>query len=140
MLEKVSNNLEYDCWLSSQIECLKERNFAGLDLKNLIEELEALGRAEKSAVKSLTFQILIHLLLIDYWNEESVYNKNHWQAEVNAFKFQLEDKLTTNYKLLVEDNLDKIYAKARTNAMLKSGLKGNRFPEICPYTISDLFD
>lgn len=131
---------EYDRWLENQVDCLKTGNFAGLDLKNLIEELEALGRAEKSAVKSLAFQILIHLLLIHYWTEESVYNKNHWQAEVNAFKYQLSDKLTTNYKLFLANNLDKIYAKARTNAILKSNLQSDRFPLSCPYQIEDLMD
>ena len=129
---------EYDCWLEQQIECLKTQNYQALDLKNLIEELEALGRAEKSAVKSLAFQILIHLLLIDYWSEESTYNKNHWKAEVNAFKFQLIDKLTTNYKLFLEDNLDKIYSKARESAILKSNLSSDRFPESCPYSIEDV--
>lgn len=140
MLKQTSNNIEYDCWLQEQIDCLKSQNFAGLDLKNLIEELESLGRAEKSAVKSFTLQIIIHLLLIDYWSEESQYNKNHWQAEVNTFKFQLTDKLTTNLKLLLEDNLDKIYVKARTNAILKSNLSSDRFPKICPYTLEDLID
>ncbi len=55
---------EYDRWLESQISCLKSQNFTGLDPKNLIEELEALGRAEKSAVKSLAFQILITPLVL----------------------------------------------------------------------------
>lgn len=131
---------EYDRWLKTQIDCLKNQDFTGLDLENLIEELEALGRAEKSAVKSLAFQILIHLLLIDYWTEESVYTQNHWQAEVNAFKYQLDDKLTTNYKRFLADNLDKIYAKARTNAILKSNLNSDRFPESCPYTLENIIE
>ena len=132
--------MEYDCWLENQIDCLENRDFARLDLTNLIEELKALGRAEKSAVKSLAFQILIHLLLINYWHEESTYSKNHWQAEVNAFKYQLSDKLTTNYKLFLADNLDKIYARARINAILKSNLNSDRFPKRCPFVLEDLFD
>ena len=134
------NSMEYDCWLENQIDCLENQDFARLDLTNLIEELKALGRAEKSAVKSLAFQILIHLLLINYWHEESTYSKNHWQAEVNAFKYQLSDKLTTNYKLFLADNLDKIYARARINAILKSNLNSDRFPEYCPFVLEDLFD
>jgi Domain of unknown function DUF29 len=135
-----TTELEYDRWLESQITCLKNQNFTGLDLNNLIEELEALGRAEKSAVKSLAFQILIHMLLVDYWTEESVYSKNHWQAEINAFKYQLSDKLTTNYKIFLVDNLDKIYEKARTNAVLKSNLPSDRFPDTCPYQTEDLLE
>ena len=130
--------VEYDRWLTEQIQHLKKHEFQALDLENLVEELEALGRAEKSAVKSLAYQILIHMLLIDYWDEESVYNKHHWQAEVNAFKYQLEDKLTTNYKLFLADNLDKIYRKARRDAILKSNKLCNRFPQTCPYTIEQV--
>ena len=140
MVEQTKINLEYDLWLTEQINCLKSKDFNRLDLNNLIEELEALGRAEKAAVKSFAFQILIHLLLIDYWEEESIYNKNHWRAEVNTFKLQLSDRLTTNYKILLAANLNKIYAKARTNAVLKSNLKSDRFPESCPYTLEQICD
>ena len=132
--------LEYDRWLEEQIEILRQGRFENLDVANLIEELSALGRAEKSAVKSLVYQILLHLLLIDYWKEESDYNKNHWLAEVNAFQIQLEDKLTVNLTKLAEDNLSRLYAKARKNAVRKSGLPVERFPDLCPYTLEDIKD
>ncbi|WP_319420117.1 DUF29 domain-containing protein [Pleurocapsa sp. FMAR1] len=130
--------LEYDSWLSEQVKLLRTRNFEHLDINNLIEELEALGRAEKSAVKSLTYQIILHLLLIDYWSDESVYNKDHWRAEVDAFQLQLEDKLTTNLKQLIEDNLPRLYEKAKTNAARKSRLREDCFPSCCPYTLGDI--
>lgn len=157
MLKQTSNNIEYDCWLQEQIDCLKSQNFAGLDLKNLIEELESLGRAEKSAVKSLAFQILLHLLLVDFWTEQArgsvakvpsvelteqqaEWNRNHWKGEIIAFKFQLSNKLTTNYKKLLAESKRDIYAKARASAIAKTGLRSDRFPEICPYTLEDLVD
>lgn len=140
MLKQTSDNVEYDCWLQEQIDCLKSQNFVGLDLKNLIEELESLGRAEKSAVKSLAFQILLHLLLVDFWTEQAEWNKNHWKGEIIAFKFQLSNKLTTNYKKLLAESKHDIYAKARASAIAKTGLRSDRFPEICPYTLEDLID
>ncbi|MEM8721118.1 MAG: DUF29 family protein [Cyanobacteria bacterium P01_G01_bin.39] len=57
--------LEYDRWLEEQIKLLNQRKFEYLDVDNLIEELNALEKAEKSAVKSLIYQIILHLLLID---------------------------------------------------------------------------
>ena len=131
----LQTELEYDRWLEQQIELLRQGKFEHLDAENLIEELEALGRAEKSAVKSLVYQIILHLLLIDYWKEESEYSKNHWLAEVDAFQLQLEDKLTTNLAQLAEDNLPRLYAKARQNAIRKSRLPEERFPDSCPYTL-----
>ncbi len=130
--------LEYDRWLEEQIEILRQRRFEHLDVENLIEELEALGRAEKSSVKSLVYQIILHLLLIDYWKEESEYSRNHWLAEVNAFQLQLEDKLTTNLTKLAEDNLPRLYAQAKKNAVRKSRLSCCRFPDCCPYTLEDI--
>ena len=133
-----NTELEYDRWLEEQIKLLNQRKFEHLDVVNLIEELKALGRAEKSAVKSLVYQIILHLLLIDYWKEESEYSRNHWLAEVNAFQLQLEDKLTTNLSIFVKDNLPRLYAKAKKNAVRKSRLSVDRFPVSCPYTLEDI--
>ena len=41
---------DYDLWLQQQAELLRKGNFAALDVENLIEELEALVRGEKSAL------------------------------------------------------------------------------------------
>lgn len=130
--------IEYDRWLSEQIEILRSKNFEHLDIDNLIEELAALGRAEKSAAKSLVYQIILHLLLIDYWEAESLYSKDHWRAEVDAFQLQLEDKLTTNIKQMIEDNLPRLYDKAKRNAVRKSRLGEDCFPPSCPYTLADI--
>ena len=61
---------EYDRWLSETIELLKNRQFDRVDYEHLIEELAALGRSEKTAVKSLSLPIIIHLLLYQFWTTE----------------------------------------------------------------------
>jgi hypothetical protein len=77
---------EYDRWLTETIELLKNRQFDRVDYEHLIEELEALGRSEKSAVKSLILQILIHLLLYEFWTTERARNSNHWAGEIITFR------------------------------------------------------
>lgn len=120
--------LEYDEWLRSQIECLQRSDWNHLDVPHLIEELEALVRGEKSAVESLAYQIILHLLLIEFWTEESLWNRRHWMSEVENFRFQLNNKLTANLKAHLSDRLDFIYSKAKKAAVLKTGLE-DRFPE-----------
>ncbi len=61
---------EYDQWLTETVKLLKTRQLEALDYHHLIEELEALGRSEKNAVKSLLLQIIIHLLLYQFWELE----------------------------------------------------------------------
>jgi hypothetical protein len=41
---------DFYVWTKSQAELLRKRQFDALDLDNLIEEVEALGRAEKTSV------------------------------------------------------------------------------------------
>ena len=51
---------DYDLWLQEQANLLRSHSFAELDVNNLVEELEALVRGEKSAVESFAYQILLH--------------------------------------------------------------------------------
>ncbi|MEL6580312.1 MAG: DUF29 domain-containing protein [Cyanobacteria bacterium J06621_12] len=129
---------DYDLWLQEQADKLKSHAFADLDLDNLVEELEGLVRGEKSAVESFTYQIIVHLLLIDYWKSESERNRNHWRAEINGFQYQLHNKLSTNLNNYLVDNLDKIYLKARKGAALKTGLGIEVFPDTCPYALEKI--
>jgi hypothetical protein len=66
---------EYDRWLSEMVRLLKNRQLEQLDYENLIEELEALGRSEKSAAKSLLLQIVIHLMLYEFCRNVEFRNK-----------------------------------------------------------------
>ena len=127
--------VEYDSWLISQINHLRDREFEKLDAINLVEELEALVRGEKSAIESFAYQILLHLLLIDYWSEESQWNRRHWRSQIESFQFQVNNRLTTNLKKHLSDRLDFIYAKSRKNATVKTGLL-DRFPNQIPYSLS----
>lgn len=128
---------DYDIWLIQQIESLQKGNLKELDIPHLIEELEALVRGEKSAVESFTYQIMLHLLLIDYWHEEYELNWRHWRAEVNNFQFQLSNRLSTSLKNYLNSRLNFIYNKAKKTAVVKTGLP-NRFPEKNPYDLSQI--
>jgi hypothetical protein len=129
---------EYDRWLSEMIKLLKNRQLEELDYENLIEELEALGRSERSAVKSLLLQIIIHLMLYQFWQSEREQNANHWAGEIITFRVQLEDKLTINLRNYLENELLKIYQNALLIVQKKTQL--NSLPEQCPYSLQQLLD
>ena len=126
-------------WLEETIELLKKKQFQHLDLENLVEELEDLGREKKNAVASLLEQIIRHLLLLDYWTAEEEYNSVHWQGELYTFRVQLKRKLTTNLKNYLESELDSIYQDALGFVNIKTQNKVD-FPEECPYSLDELID
>jgi len=71
-------------WLEETIELFKQKQFNQLDLENLIEELTSLGKRDLAKAKSLLRQIIIHLLLLQYWQVEYERNYRHWIGEVKT--------------------------------------------------------
>lgn len=144
MLTLTENNLKklYEIddyqWLLKTIELLKNRQLNELDIDNLIEELIALSKREKRRVNSLLEQIIIHLLLYQYWKEESLTNANHWRGEIDVFRNQLNDDLSTNLKNELNNNLESLYERALRVVKSKSGL--DSFPKNCPYSLTELLD
>ncbi len=133
---------EYDSWLLEQAQLLRDRNFQHLDIDNLVEEIEALVRGEKLSVEQFAYLIMLHLLLIEYWYEESEWNRNHWEAEITGFRLQLNNKLTTNLRKHLAQRLDFLYSKAYQAAVkkTKSSINGDRFPQKRKYSLEDIIN
>ncbi len=134
-LYEIDDNL----WLLQTIELLKQKRLDELDLDNLIEELESVGRSEKNAVESLLEQIIRHLLLLQYWKAEYERNVNHWEAEIIGFRGQLHKYLTTNLRKHLAQELNSIYGLALKYVKRKTNQTIN-FPQECPYNLEQLLD
>lgn len=126
-------------WLEETIELLKKQQFQQLDLENLIEELEDLGKEKKNAVASLLEQVIRHLLLLQYWTSDWDYNQVHWQEEIYNFRIQLKRRLTTNLRNYLETELTSIYQDALGFVRIKTQ-NSITFPPECPYTLDQLLD
>ncbi|MEA5509093.1 DUF29 domain-containing protein [Crocosphaera sp. UHCC 0190] len=124
-------------WLEETVKLLKNKQFNKLDLENLIEELEDLGKEKKNAVASLLEQVIRHLLLLQYWTEEREYNLVHWQGEIYTFRVQLRRKLTTNLHNYLESELNEIYEDALGFVKIKTQ-NTVKFPLECPYSLDQL--
>jgi hypothetical protein len=132
-------DVDDDEWLEQTINLLKNHQFQQLDLDNLIEELEDLGREKKNAVASLLEQIIRHLLLLQYWTTEAEYNAVHWQEEIYNFRTQLRRTITTNLRKYLKDELTSIYQDALGFVRIKT-TNLVTFPTECPYSLEQLLD
>lgn len=126
-------------WLQETVKLIKNHQFEQLDLENLIEELEDLGREKKNAVASLLEQIIRDLLLLQYWTGEVEYNRVHWEEEIYSFRVQLRRKITTNLRNYLESESNSIYQDALGFVKIKTQ-NIVYFPPECPYTLEQLLD
>jgi len=76
---------DYLAWYEITLEQIKNDQLNDLDLDSLSEVLENLVIDTKRSGESYLRQIIIHLLLIEYWEIESI-NRRHWAAEIVNFR------------------------------------------------------
>lgn len=68
-----------------------------LDLENLAEEIDSLGRSQRSAVESLLEQVVLHLLMLRCHPHQEP--RRHWQKEIDGFRDQLDRLFRDNPSL-----------------------------------------
>ncbi|MEH2110674.1 DUF29 domain-containing protein [Nostoc sp.] len=116
---------DYYLWLRTTINQLRTSQFSSVDLDNLIEELEDMGRSQKRTVKSLLIRLFEHLLKLTYWNVERERNEGHCKGEITTFRREIKDELkdSPSLKPYILEIFDKCYQNARTEASDAYGSK-----------------
>ncbi|MBD2445257.1 DUF29 domain-containing protein [Dolichospermum sp. FACHB-1091] len=132
---------DYPEWLDITLNQLQNRDLENVDWEHLIEEITALGNEQRRKVESYLLRLLIHLLLYNYWSSEKDWSRRGWEKEIDNFRLELdlllESKVLYNHCTKI---LDKIYIKARNNAIRKSELSPAIFPESCPYSLTEILN
>ena len=130
---------DYSLWIEQTTQQLREQNADSLDWQHLAEEIEDLGKELKHKVDSYLKQLLIHLLLYQYWTEEKDRCGIGWRIEINNFRDELEwlfeSKSLYSYFLT---RIDLIYIKARRQAIVKTQLNEQIFPKTCPFSVEQI--
>ncbi len=132
---------DYPLWLEKTAQLLQQRKWSDLDIDNLVEEIEGLGIEQKRKLESYLRQLLLHLLLYCYWEQERDYCAKGWQDEIDNFRDELEILLRskTLYNYLLQ-KFDDVYQKARKRAIRKTGLPPETFPVECPFSIDKVLN
>jgi hypothetical protein len=140
---KAKNLYEEDfyVWTEAQAELLRKRQFEALDLDNLIEEVEALGRAEKSSVLNNASVIIEHLLKLQYSPTQDP--RNAWRASIREQRRRLRRDLTPRLRQILDAELPMLYGEIRddTAALLQDygeDAAADALPADCPYTLDQI--
>ena len=57
---------DYNLWTQQTVKLLREHRWQEIDLENLLEEIEDLGKRERRAITSQLIRLLLHLLKWQY--------------------------------------------------------------------------
>lgn len=132
---------DFMVWIETTANQLKNKDFDQLDLEHLVEEIESLGSEQRHKVDSYLRQLLLHLLIYQYWQTEKTYCAKGWRGEISNFRSELEtlfESRTLSNHFLAK--IDSIYLKARRQAIIKTELPAKTFPEKCPYSSEQIMN
>ncbi|MBJ7898473.1 MAG: DUF29 family protein [Cyanobacteria bacterium RI_101] len=133
---------DYVLWVEQTAAQLKSQDFTHLDLENLIEEVESLGRSEKHAIASYLTRLCEHLLKIQYWEAERANCFRGWKLEVRNFRLEIQEELdaSPSLKPFLRDIFTKQYKNGRNLFLDASDLSAALIPEAPDFTLEQALD
>ena len=130
---------DYYLWLQETSRLLKTKDFTHLDLENLIEEIESLGKRERDKLISSLRLIYQHLLK---WQYQPSKRSKSWSNTIIRERDNISDYIedTPSLKNLLQDRAisDKAYQRGRRDAMRETGI--TNLPNDCLYSIEQTLD
>ena len=125
-------------WTTKTSELLKSKQFDAVDWENVIEEIEALGRSEKRAIRSHLVVLLTHLLK---WEFQPEHQSRSWKLSIQNARKDLKRLLKENPSLkgdFLTQSLPDAYEDAREKASDETTIFLENFPAVCPYTLDEV--
>lgn len=124
---------DYLGWLTETARLLRQGELNALDIANLIEELDDMGRSEKRAVESNLEVLLMHLLK---YRHQPELRSNSWRFTILEHRdrlakaFRDSPSLQPYFTAIFAD----CYGQARRKASVETGLPLATFPEESPFS------
>ncbi|MFM5983089.1 MAG: DUF29 domain-containing protein [Sphaerospermopsis kisseleviana] len=133
---------DFYLWLQTTANLLENNKFDELDIKNLIEEINSIGRSEKKELKSRLITLIEHILKLEYWQLEKENNARGWRNTVAEQRLQIELTLEDSPSLrnMLDDIFEECYQKARQYILKRYQLSPNLFPENPPFSVTDVLN
>lgn len=131
--------IEVLAWASEQAELLRSGQWSRLDIDNIADEIEDVGKREKPELASRMAVLIVHLLK---WQFQPEKRSKSWIDTIDVQRARLEDRLraTPSLKHLLDDDgwLHELWRDGLHRAQTETGLHG--LPRQPIWSVSELRD
>ena len=130
---------DFYLWTQQQAALLRQGQTMELDMANLAEEIEDMGKNNRLALESSLSNVIMHLLK---WRYQPERRGTSWKLSIRNGRRQIEKRLKNSPSLkpqlpvIVQEE----YPPAREDAADETGLPLSTFPDQCPFTVEQLLD
>lgn len=130
---------DFALWCAEQAALLRAGKFDRVDVENIAEEVESLGRSDKHQIRSRLEVLLMHLLK---WERQPEHRSRSWASTIRDQRRKIQRLLddSPSLKSFPGEVLAEEYPSARERASEETAIYLDHFPETCPYTIEQILD
>ena len=130
---------DFYAWTLEQSKILSLGQWQSLDIANLVEEIESLGKQQKQELRNRLGVLIGHLLKWEFQPELRV---KSWRSTIieqrDRIKFHLADN--PSLKPYLDQAVIDAYQLAQSLVVRETPLDYPDLPSDCPYTVSQILD
>lgn len=128
---------DFYAWTVEQARLLRAGELSVLDVANIAEEIESLGRSDRRELGSRLTVLLLHLLK---WRSQPDMRSKSWLTTIREQRRQIEKLLRESPSLhsFVATALTESYSDARDDAVEETGIAETEFQAECPFTLDEV--
>jgi hypothetical protein len=130
---------DFFAWTQEQARLLREGDVASIDLENLAEEIESVGRSDRREIRNRLTVLLVHLLK---WQFQPKRRGSGWSITIWEQRLQINSTLEDSPSLqsFFAEILGVSYRRARDKAAQETKMGLHTFPAECPYTSEQILN
>ncbi len=130
---------DFCAWLDHNVDFLRQGSLSDIDVENIAEELEGMGKRQHRELTNRLKILFAHLLK---WQFEPEYRSKSWKRTIVEQRQQVGQLLNTSPSLKhgIDEKVTAAYEDAMEYAALETGIPEADFPQACPYTLEDALD
>jgi Domain of unknown function DUF29 len=142
-MAKVMTTKLYDtdfyAWTLEQSRLLQSGELKGLDIENLVEEIESLGRQERRELENRLGVLIGHLLKWVYQPEK---RSKSWQVTIRVQRQQIQRHINRNpsLKSYLLEAVSIGYELGLELFFRETQLLDVDLPDDCPFSVEQVFD
>lgn len=130
---------DFALWSAEQAALIRAGKFDRVDLENIAEEIESLGKSDKRQIRSRLQVLMSHLLK---WERQPAERSRSWSSSIRDQRQAILDLIDESPSLRTYPGqvFEREYPRAREKASEETTIYLKLFPEACPYTIEQILD
>jgi hypothetical protein len=138
---------DFNLWLQITAKLLLEKRWSELDIENLVEEIETLGRSDKRQLQRRLTILIAHLLYLTFWYPEDERKQcaRGWKLTIIEQRNRIQDLLSDSPSLkpYLESIFTNCYEEAREDILYKSNYYWDLLPlipEQSPFLLNEVLE